>query len=63
MGFGDDDDDENVSLLGPIGRTETGPFKLVRSGPVLEGTTVQSGPENSETEGVGPVPKRDQRSG
>ena len=53
----------SFSLLGPIGRTEIGPFKLVWSGPVLEGTTVQSGLENSRTEGVGPVPKHGQRSG
>ena len=37
--------------------------RTIQIGPVLEGITVQSGPENSETEGVGPVPKRGQRSG
>ncbi|KAM7479619.1 hypothetical protein LguiA_027832 [Lonicera macranthoides] len=49
-------------MLKPIGPFKTGPFKLVWSSPILEGTSVQSGPKNSKTEVIGPVQKHDERS-
>ncbi|KAM7523260.1 hypothetical protein LguiA_013162 [Lonicera macranthoides] len=48
-------------MLRPIGLIKTGPFKLVRSSPVLEGSSVQSSPKNSKTEVIGPVQKYGER--